>query len=78
MNKSDTPETDNFKVKFKTLCGKKYWVPLEHSERLERELTKAREALLKIEEIYIDGEDTYEDWKKMGTIARSYCDTLKL
>ncbi len=27
-------------------------------------------ALLRIEEIYFDGCDTYEDWKAMGTIAR--------
>jgi len=36
-----TPETDQFKVKFKTVCGEKYWVPLELSERLELELNEA-------------------------------------
>lgn len=40
---SNTPETDQFKVKFKTVCGEKYWVPLELSERLELELNEARE-----------------------------------
>ena len=44
---SNTPETDQFKVKFKTACGEKYWVPLEHSERLERE---RNEALIELEE----------------------------
>ena len=34
---SDTPETDQFKVKFKTVCGEKYWVPVEFSEKLEKE-----------------------------------------
>lgn len=32
-----TPETDQFKIKLKTTCGEKYWVPVEHSVRLERE-----------------------------------------
>ena len=40
-----TPETDQFKVKFKTVCGEKYWVPLELSERLELELNEARKEL---------------------------------
>lgn len=41
MNNRPTPETDQFKVKFKTVCGEKYWVPLELSERLELELNEA-------------------------------------
>lgn len=41
-----------------------------HARRLERQLAEAREALEKIEERYIDGEDTYVDWKHMGTTAR--------
>jgi cell fate (sporulation/competence/biofilm development) regulator YlbF (YheA/YmcA/DUF963 family) len=41
MNDRPTPETDQFKVKFKTVCGEKYWVPLELSERLELELNEA-------------------------------------
>lgn len=44
MNELPTPETDQFKVKLKTICGEKYWVPVEHSERLERERDEAREA----------------------------------
>jgi len=32
----------------------------------------AIDALMKIEEIFIDGEDTYEDWKNMGQIARTF------
>ena len=42
MNELPTPETDQFKVKLKTICGEKYWVPVEHSERLERERDEAR------------------------------------
>jgi len=32
----------------------------------------AIDALMKIEEIFIDGDDTYEDWKSMGQIARTF------
>jgi len=107
MNDRPTPETDQFKVKFKTVCGEKYWVPLELSERLERErdeaidyskatwqslrdsqdevlrltfenrevtqdLDKARDAIMKVEEIFVDGENTHDDRFKMGSIAREY------
>ena len=39
---SDTPETDAFAIKFKTLCGEKYWVPVDLARQLERERNKAR------------------------------------
>jgi len=32
----------------------------------------AIDAIMKIEEIFIDGDDTYEDWKNMGQIARTF------
>ena len=48
FSSSSTPETDKFKIKFKTPCGEKYWVPVEHSERLERERDEARDALSEI------------------------------
>jgi hypothetical protein len=32
----------------------------------------AIDALMKIEDIFIDGDDTYEDWKSMGQIARTF------
>ena len=51
MNNRPTPETDQFKVKLKTTCGEKYWVPVEHSERLERERDEAREAAAKWEAV---------------------------
>ena len=40
--------------------------------KLERERDEALTALMEIEEIYVDGFDTYEDWKSMGTIAREF------
>ena len=49
FSSSNTPETDKFKIKFKSPCGEKYWVPVEHSERLERERDEARAALDEIE-----------------------------
>jgi hypothetical protein len=32
----------------------------------------AIDALMAIEDIFIDGDDTYEDWKSMGQIARTF------
>jgi len=52
FSSSDTPETDAFKIKFKTLCGEKHWVPAEHSQRLERERDEAREDLEFRRELY--------------------------
>jgi hypothetical protein len=40
-----TPETDAFAIKFKTLCGEKYWVPVDIARKLERERDEAREEL---------------------------------
>jgi hypothetical protein len=40
--------------------------------KAERERDAAIGAIMKIEEIYIDGDDTYEDWKSMGQIARTF------
>ena len=48
FSSSTTPETDKFKIKLKTLCGEKYWVPVEHSERLELERDGARDVLSEI------------------------------
>jgi hypothetical protein len=32
----------------------------------------AIDALMAIEDIFIDGDDTYEDWKSMGQIAKTF------
>jgi hypothetical protein len=37
---------------------------------------EAREALMKIKEIFIDGEDTYLDFVKVGNIATDYLEGL--
>jgi hypothetical protein len=36
-----------------------------------REREKMLEALMKIEDVFVDGEDTYEGWRTMGNIARA-------
>lgn len=38
---------------------------------LKAERDEAREALIEIEQVFIDSDDTYEDWRKMGNIARA-------
>lgn len=43
---------------------------LELTCRLERGRNELSEALSKIETVFVDGEDTYEDWRTMGNIAR--------
>lgn len=43
---------------------------LELASRLERERNELFEALSKIETVFVDGEDTYEDWRTMGNVAR--------
>jgi hypothetical protein len=107
-----TPETDAFAIKFKTICGEKYWVPVDTARRLERErdsikkhlhaanrgaeinakinqsfavqiialqknCDKMLEALMKIEEVYVDSDDTYNAYLKMGTIARNTLEEIE-
>jgi len=45
--------------------------------RLERERDEAREALMKIEDLFIDGTDIYADREKMGMIAREALEDAK-
>ena len=40
-------------------------------QRVRRERDEAMEALMKIEDVFVDGEDTYEGWKAMGSIAKA-------
>ena len=42
--------------------------------RIERD--QILQALMKIEEIFIDSEDTYDDWLAMGKIARATLERL--
>jgi len=70
---SDTPETDAMALSdsrtdynWRQLC-----------RRLERERDEAREALMKIEDLFIDGTDIYADRENMGTIARNALEGAK-
>jgi hypothetical protein len=46
-------------------------------EKTERERDEVREALMKIEDLFIDGTDIYADREKMGTIAREALEETK-
>jgi len=83
-----TPETDQFKVKFKTVCGEKYWVPLELSERLELELNEARKELEEYRSIAENIgavkavsekekaiRERDEAWEKLKPLQQSLCDS---
>ena len=67
---SDTPETD---AAWKEGNAIREWT----CRKLERERDEAREALMRIEEVFIDSDDTYEDWRKMGNIARAALEESK-
>ena len=47
-------------------------VPANFARALEQERDEARDALSRIDEIFCDGEDTHDDWMKMGSIAKDY------
>ena len=53
MAMTDTPETDAFAVKFKSVCGSKSWVPTDICRRFERERDEARNDLEFRRELYI-------------------------
>jgi hypothetical protein len=46
-------------------------------EKTERERDEARDALMKIEDLFIDGTDIYADREKMGEIAREALEGAK-
>jgi hypothetical protein len=74
---SDTPRTDaHYKMcmKKQTATGED-WLEsqcedmTEFARELERENERLKNALERIEEIFVDGSDTYDDWYAMGRIA---------
>jgi hypothetical protein len=70
---SDTPDTEELKC---LALIEVMAMPQERREialgtlRAIKERDEAREALMKIEELFIDGTDIYADREKMGMIAR--------
>jgi 5-formyltetrahydrofolate cyclo-ligase len=61
-------ERDEAKKKYDTLAVEN----MLEVNKLYNQREAAIDALMKIEEIFIDGDDTYEDWKSMGQIARTF------
>ena len=49
----------------------------KRAERYCQERDEAREALMKIEDLFIDGTDIYADREKMGLIARNALEGTK-
>lgn len=64
---SDTPETDAALYPMNQVDI--VWP--EFARKLERERDEAREALMRIEDLFIDGTDIYADREQMGMIART-------
>jgi len=73
---NNTPETDQNAVPHIGFysCAT---VTAEFARKLERERDEAREALMKIEDLFIDGTDVYADREKMGLIARNALEETK-
>ena len=74
-----TPETDANEAwpATKLRLGNDGVVPADFARRLERQRDEAREALSRIEEVFIDGCDTCADREKMGSIARAALEETK-
>ena len=79
MSERPTPETDMSQHEglLKENSMPTQVVHVNFASKLERERDEAREALMKIEEVFIDSDDTYEDWRKMGNIARAVLEAAK-
>ena len=70
MSNRPTPETDD-------IARGNHVVPVEWAQQLERERDEAREALMKIEDLFLDGTDIYADRENMGLIARAALGEIK-
>ena len=77
---SDTPDTEELKC---LALIEVMAIPQERREialgtlRAIKERDEAREALMKIEELFIDGTDIYADREKMGMIARDVLERIQ-
>lgn len=80
-------DADHWKIEYEIvvsrLCGVKHdrdnGVIFEHEiiPKLQRERDEAKAALIKIEDLFIDGEDIYADRENMGLIARNALEEIK-
>lgn len=68
-----TPETDAMhERRDRDKLATSYFNLLEFARQLEREKNKAIKTLETIEEIFVNGCNTHDDWLAMGTEARKY------
>lgn len=67
-----TPETDALNRNLIAACRDEcmYSEMLAFAQMLERERNEMRNVLENIEDRFIDGKNTYDDWLFMGTTAR--------
>ena len=71
-----TPETDAETIYCDAMPNMP-WVDADICRKLERERDEARQALMKIEDLFIDGTDIYADRENMGIIARAALEGAK-
>lgn len=50
---------------------------IDEIKRLNAENKSIIDALIKIEDIFVDGEDTHDDWLSMGKIAQNALKMIK-
>lgn len=65
------PERDDLWAKYDSLSPALCAEALVLAGKMEVERNRYRAALEQIEERFIDGDNTYDDWKFMGEIARA-------
>ena len=61
-------ERDEIQEKYDTLAVEN----MLEVNKICKQRDKAIDALMKIEEIFLNGNDAHEDWKSMGQIARTF------
>ena len=68
-----TPQTDALNRNLRAACRDEciYSEMLAFAQMLERERNEMRNALENIEDRFVDGENTYDDWLFMRTTART-------
>ena len=69
---SDTPETDAAFAAWKARGQTETASVWSLAARMERERDAALRVIEQIEDRYIDGWDTYDDWRFMGQTARNF------
>jgi hypothetical protein len=68
-----TPQTNALNRNLREACRDEYMYSemLAFAQMLERERNEMRNALENIEDRFVDGKNTHDDWLFMGTTART-------